>query len=63
LKQTTKDERLVLWKPKISRKPEKNFVKYSHLNAPHLLCPQNCSVLFVGRASTFIICRPTTPLL
>jgi len=31
LKQTKKNERLVLWRPKISYKPGNNFVKCSHL--------------------------------
>jgi len=31
LKQTTKNERLVPWKPKILCKPGNNFVKCSHL--------------------------------
>jgi len=59
LKQMTKDERLNQWKPKISCKPAQNFVKCSHLKFLAFVCPQNCSVLFVGHASTFIIFRPT----
>jgi len=47
----------------ISCKPGKIFVKCSHLKWPALLCPQNFSALFVGRASTFVICFPTTLLL
>jgi len=39
------------------------FVKCSHLNFPPFLCPHNYSALFVGRTSTFIICRPTKLLL
>jgi len=31
LKQTTKNEKLVLWRPKISCEPSNNFVKCSHL--------------------------------
>jgi len=54
----TKDEMLNPWKSKISCKPAQNFVKCSHLNLPPVLSPQNCSLLFVGRATTFIICRP-----
>jgi len=63
MKQTTKDEMLmVLWKLKLPCKPGKNFVKFSHLNLPPFLCPQNCSALFVDRASTFIICHHIKPL-
>jgi len=54
-----KDERLNPWKPKISCEAAQNFVKCSYLNLPPFLCPQNCSALFVDRASTYIICRPT----
>jgi len=32
---------------------------YAHLNLAPFLCPQNCSALFVGRASNFIICSST----
>jgi len=32
---------------------------HTHLNLPSFLCPQNCFVIFVGRASNFIICRST----
>jgi len=42
---------------KITCKPSQNFVKCSHLKLLSFLCPQNCSALFVGRASSFIICR------
>jgi len=59
LKQMTKDERLNQWKPKTSWKPEQKFVKYLHTNFLSFLCPQNFSVLFVCRASNFIICRLT----
>jgi len=31
LKQTTKDEMLILWGPKFSSKPAQHFVKCSHL--------------------------------
>ena len=58
-KQMAKDESLNPCKPKISSKPVQNFVKCSHLNLPPFLCPRNCPALFVGCASTFIICRPT----
>jgi len=58
MKQMTKDERLNPWKPKLSCKPAQNFLKCSHLNLPPFPCPQNCSSLFVGQASAFIICRP-----
>jgi len=36
-----------------------NFLKC----LPPFLCPQNCSALFVGRASAFIICSPIKFLL
>jgi len=55
LKQMTKDERLNLWKPKISRKPAQNFMKC----LPPFLSPQSCFALFVGRANTFIKCLRT----
>jgi len=38
----------------------KNFVKYSHLNLPPFLCPQNCSALFVGRAIGLSFAAPPT---
>ena len=64
MKQTTKDERLVILpRPKISCKPRKKFVKCSHLNLPPFFCPQDCSALFVSPASTFIIFRPIKLLL
>jgi len=63
LKQTTKEERLVLWKPKISFKPGKNYVKCSHVDVPPLLCPQKFSALFVGHASTFIFATQKKRLL
>jgi len=56
LKQMTKGDRLNPWKYKISCKPAQTFVKCSHLNLPPFFCPQNRSALFVGHASTFIIC-------
>jgi len=57
MKQMTKDERLNQWKPNISYKSAQNFVKCSHFKIPSILFPQNCSAVFVGRASTFIICH------
>jgi len=60
LKQMTKDEKLNPWRPKISCKPVQNFVKCLHLNLPPFFV-QNGSTLFVGCASTFIICRPSKP--
>ena len=42
---------------KISCKPAQNFVKCSYVKFSSL--STNCSALFVGRASTFIICRFT----
>jgi len=53
----TKDERLNQRKPKITCKLSQNFVKRSHLKFISFLCPQNCSALFAGRTSTFIICH------
>jgi len=63
LKQMIKDENLNLRKSKITCKPVQTFVKCSHLHLPPSLCPQNCSALFVGRTSNFIICSPTKPQL
>jgi len=60
LKQMTKDQRLNPWRPKISCKPAQNFVKGLHLNFPPCFV-QNGSALFVGCASTSIICRPAKP--
>jgi len=53
-----KIKRMNPWKPKTLCRPAQNFVKCSHLNVPPLICPQNCFAVFVGSASTFIICRP-----
>jgi len=63
LKQMIKDENLNLRKSKITCKPAQTFVKCSHLHLPPSLCPQNCSALFVGRTSNFIMCSPTKPRL
>jgi len=52
LKQTTKNERLVLWRPKILYKAGNNFVKCSHSKFSSFLCPQNSSsASFLGHAS------------
>jgi len=59
LKQTTKDERMNPWRPKISRKPAQNLFA---LKLPPFFV-QNGSALFVGCASTFITCRPAKPSL
>ena len=34
------------------------FCEVFALKFAYFLCPQNCSALFVGRASTFMIFRP-----
>jgi len=51
----TKDERLNLWKPKISRKPAHNFMKCCHLSFLHEVVSRYLSVV----QNTFINCLRT----
>jgi len=54
----TKDVRLNLWKPNMSIKPARKFVKCSHLNLTPCLLSTKLFGVICRRASTFIICLP-----
>jgi len=57
LKQVTKDEMFFSSESQTSQAhQQKNF---EVMNLSPFLCPKNSSAVFVGRASTVIICRHT----